>query len=279
MPDNSSTRTPLIIDSDLRTITVPTDYVFGVHNDKDVLTVPFTMPRYYDNEDLSELDIRVNFVNRDRIASYYDVDDKEVGEDTIEFSWLLGAAVFTRSGEIAFAVSLRSVEEDGHISKEFNTTIATAKILEGLTVETLEDPNQYSILVMMQNTASEAEAARDAALAAQEASEMAVEDALQVKGDIELLLPSVFFHRQSTSVECSAYDWTSFSVEPNFSESETFLVITSVRFEGDASSFMNAATYYMNSSGNLYAVARNLSSSRDYSGTAYFDYLTTKSYT
>jgi hypothetical protein len=35
----------LIIDNDLRTIKVPNNFVFGVYNDKDVLSVPFEMPR------------------------------------------------------------------------------------------------------------------------------------------------------------------------------------------------------------------------------------------
>lgn len=153
----STGRTPLVIDSDLRTIQVPIDYVFGVQNDKDVLSVPFVVPRYYDGVDLSELSIRVNFTTKSGLSSYYDVDTIIINSDTIEFSWLLGAAVFVSVGDLTFAVCIRQVEADGRITREFNTTLATAKILPGLEVENPEDPSQYSILVQMQNIAERAE--------------------------------------------------------------------------------------------------------------------------
>lgn len=154
---NSTGRTPLVIDSDLRTIQVPTDYVFGVQNDKDVLSVPFIVPRYYDGVDLSELSIRVNFTTKSGLSSYYDVETITINPDTIEFSWLLGAAVFVSVGDLTFAVCIRNIEADGRITREFNTTLATAKILPGLEVENPEDPSQYSILVQMQNIAERAE--------------------------------------------------------------------------------------------------------------------------
>ena len=155
MPDNSSTRTPLVIDGDLRTITVPTDYVFGVYNDKDVLAVPFVCPRYMDDIDLSGLSIRINFTNSTGTSSYYDVPtaDKTINTDTIEFTWLLGSAVFTGSGKVTFSVCLRNVEENGLITREFNTTLASAKVLEGLEVENQNDPAQYSILTALQSIA------------------------------------------------------------------------------------------------------------------------------
>ena len=162
-PANSAGRTPLVIDSDLRTIRVPKDYVFGVFNDKDVLSVPFVVPRFYDDVDLSTFVIRVNFTNKSGASSYYDVTESTVTSDTIEFYWLLGTAVFLRSGEVEFAVCLRKVEEDGLITKEFNTTLASATILPGLEIESPSDPAQYSILVQMRNLADEAQEAAEQA--------------------------------------------------------------------------------------------------------------------
>ena len=190
MPDNSleealaaagdstepeSGRTPVIIDNDLRTLRIPKDYVFGVYNDKDVLAVPFKMPRYYDGVDLSEFAIKVNFVNAAGIASLYDVETSEVEESEIRFEWLLGAGVFVKEGSVVFSVCLRDEDaETGQILREFNTTKGAAIVLPGLEVEDIDDPEQYSILVRMQNY--QAIAKRSAELAEEAAANAAVSE-------------------------------------------------------------------------------------------------------
>lgn len=169
--ETSSERSPLVIDNDLRTITVPADYVFGVYNDKDVLSVPFKMPRTYDDIDLSDFMIQINFINASGIGSIYEVPEKTVSEEEIEFEWLLGSAVFTAEGTVTFIVCMRQIEEaTGKILKEFNTTIARGTVLAGIEVEDPSDPEQYSILTQMRNLRASAEESANTAADAAEAA-------------------------------------------------------------------------------------------------------------
>lgn len=156
-----SDRTPLVIDNDLRTIRVPNDYVFGVFNDKDVLAVPFEMPRYYDGLDLSEFSIQINYVSADETGDIYEVPSSEIeiSESTVYFKWLLGSGVFLSNGNVTFVVCLRQMNQNGEILNEYNTTIAKGLVLEGLEVEDAEDPTQYGILVRMRDLLSRAETA------------------------------------------------------------------------------------------------------------------------
>jgi hypothetical protein len=80
--------------------------------------------------------------------------------------------VFVKEGTIKFGVCLRLYSEDQiTIQKEFNTTIATGPVLQGLEVESTEDPEQYSILANMKTLrSSAANYATEAALSADEAA-------------------------------------------------------------------------------------------------------------
>ena len=145
-----SQQNKLIINSDLRTITVPKNFIFGVYNDKDVLSVDFEMPRYYDDIDLSEFKIQVNYINAAEVGDYYSVVDPVIGEDKIEFEWILGRGVFALEGIVKFIVCMRKLADtEGNIDKEFNTTIATGTVLAGIEVDSPIDPEAYSILSHM----------------------------------------------------------------------------------------------------------------------------------
>lgn len=135
----------LEINSDLRTINVPSGYVFGVFNDKDVFPVLFKMARTYDGQDMSEFQFRINYQNANGEGGNYIVEDKKVETKTIYFSWLLGREVFRGEGQVKFVVCLRKFNTDGSIAKEFNTTIARGTVLSGLEVDDPEsDP--YKII-------------------------------------------------------------------------------------------------------------------------------------
>lgn len=178
-----SGRAPVVIDNDLRTLRVPSNYVFGVYNDKDVLSVPFKMPRYYDGVDLSTFAVRVNYVNAGGISSIYDVKDKTTSDSEIIFEWLLGAGVFTYAGSVTFSVCLREVDTDtGRIIREFNTTKGLATVLPGLEVEDINNPEQYSILVQMQQYEDAVEWYTNRAIEAAENAEASAQTAKMFVG-------------------------------------------------------------------------------------------------
>ena len=130
---NETDRT-LVIDSDLRTIYIPADVKnLGVESDDEVTRVYFQMPSEYCGIDLSKFKIRINYLNGNNEGDVYDVDDAVKQSDgTIIFSWLIGRHAASIKGTVTFNVCLKETNSEGVVTREFNTTIATLPILEGL---------------------------------------------------------------------------------------------------------------------------------------------------
>ena len=123
----------LIIDNDLRTITIPSSLqIVGVESDEDVRRLNFQMPKQYGEVDLSEFNIRINFMNANNRGDVYAVTDKAVSGDNITFSWLVGRNALAYRGNIRFIVCLKRADAEGAVQQEFNTTIAQLTVLEGL---------------------------------------------------------------------------------------------------------------------------------------------------
>ena len=121
------------IDNDLRTITIPSGLqTVGVESDEDVRRLNFQMPKQYGEVDLSEFNIRINFMNANNSGDVYAVTDKAVSGDNITFSWLVGRNALAYRGSIRFIVCLKRVDAEGVVQQEFNTTVATLSVLEGL---------------------------------------------------------------------------------------------------------------------------------------------------
>ena len=123
----------LVIDNDLRTITIPSSLqTVGVESDEDVRRLNFQMPKQYGEVDLSEFNICINFMNANNQGDVYAVTDKAVSGDNITFSWLVGRNALAYRGNIRFVVCLKKVDAEGVVQQEFNTTVATLSVLEGL---------------------------------------------------------------------------------------------------------------------------------------------------
>lgn len=125
-----------VIDSDLRIIDIPEQFkVLGVESDKDVKVMQFRIPKTYKGTDLSAFTISVNYQNARGTKDRYVVTDKKVSGDQIEFSWTVGKTATVYRGDTRFIVCMRLIGSDGVIKKEFNTTLATMTVLEGLEVD------------------------------------------------------------------------------------------------------------------------------------------------
>lgn len=123
----------LIIDNDLRTITIPPEITnIGVVSDDDVKRLHFRMPRQYGEFDLSEFDIRINYLAANNTGDIYVVTDKAVSGDNITFSWLVGRSAFAAQGTVRFIVCLKKTNQEGAVEQEYNTTVATLQALEGI---------------------------------------------------------------------------------------------------------------------------------------------------
>lgn len=122
----------LVIDNDLRTITVPPDLILGVYNDDKTHRLPFKMPKMFGDIDLSTFSIRVNYTNAANETDMYLVEDATVSGDNINFTWLVGRTAFQAPGTCQFSVCLRDVDSDGVVQREFNTTVASLEVLTGI---------------------------------------------------------------------------------------------------------------------------------------------------
>jgi len=136
---------PVVIENDLRTVTLPSNFLLGVYNDKDVNDVVVEMPRYYKELDLSPFAISVNFIGADGTGDRFIVTNRTVGSDKITFHWLVGRNAFLADGTAVFAFCLRLMS-GSTVSKEFNTTVTRVPVLEGLETDITPTPEQQSAI-------------------------------------------------------------------------------------------------------------------------------------
>ena len=189
-----------VIDPETRVIDVPAEYqLLGVESDEKVERMYFQCPKIVG--DMSKLALRVNFRNANDQKDQYIVDDVEISGDNITFSWLLSRRVTQYKGNVSFIVC--AVKASGEeITNEWNTTLATAQVLEGLEADiTLpeEDTDVVKQLIAVatqkitdvQNATSSANtAASNADIKAQEAAN-AAEDA---RGVIDQITKDSYLH-------------------------------------------------------------------------------------
>lgn len=138
----------LEINENLRNISIPKKgVVFGVDGDIEVNRVAFILPKYYSNFDMTEFSARVNYVNANGEANYYEATDMAaIDDETAIFSWLMTSDVTSYIGEVRFSVHLYKQIDDKYIQK-FGTRPATGKVLEGLDVESYVTPEQQQTLL------------------------------------------------------------------------------------------------------------------------------------
>ena len=136
-----------IVDEDLRTIAIPQrGKVAGVRSDKDVNRVAISINRYYDGTDLSEFSVKINYVNANGQPNYFRVTDRKIDTDSLVLIWLLSSDVTAYKGNVVFAIQFYKADE-GTITQEFNTTIATMVVLDGLQVEDYITPPDKVLLI------------------------------------------------------------------------------------------------------------------------------------
>ena len=147
----------IIIDDDLRTMTIPSDIVLlGVESDDDVNKIPFKMPKEYCGFDLSTFEARINYLNAHGDGDLYLVDDLAVDlEDPtmMTFTWLVGRNACAYRGTVQFIVCLKKFADDGTgtVLQEFKTTVYRLPVLQGLeTTEAVVQENADVIEQILQ---------------------------------------------------------------------------------------------------------------------------------
>lgn len=90
------------------------------------------MPKTYKGLDLSEFAIRINYMNANNVSDTYAVDDSEISGENIVFTWTVGRVACMYKGNTKFIVCLKKKDASGNVLKEFNTSLASLPVLEGL---------------------------------------------------------------------------------------------------------------------------------------------------
>lgn len=152
----------IVINDDLRTMQIPASItLLGVESDDDVNKLPFQMPKEYCGFDLSTFEARINYMNANGSGDVYIVDDLEVdGDDPslMNFTWLVGRNACAYKGNTQFIVCLKLFDANSNVIKEFNTTVYSLPVLEGLeTTEAVVQQNAdiiEQILKMIEDAGS-----------------------------------------------------------------------------------------------------------------------------
>ena len=128
----------ITIDTDTREITIPdNEKLFGVKDDLKAERKYFRCKKLVgDNLDLSKHRLYINYMNANKETSAYLVDDVKVDGDYITFSWLLYRSVTKYIGNVSFIVCAKSSNDKGLLKTDWNTTLATGTVKEGLEVDT-----------------------------------------------------------------------------------------------------------------------------------------------
>lgn len=132
-----------VIDAETRTISVPACYsVLGVESDEKTKRVYFSCPAVVDdNIDLLNYSLRIIYRNANGETGLpYLINDAVLNGDNIEFSWELSRKVTAYKGKVSFIFcAVNADPESGQVMNEWNTTLATSNVLEGL------EPDQSEI--------------------------------------------------------------------------------------------------------------------------------------
>ena len=124
----------LTIDPVTRKITVPAaSRIFGVTSDEVAERKYFLCPRYVgDGLDLAGMFLTVYFRTATGYEDGYLVDDVTVSGEYVTFSWLLAESVTMHKGAVQFSVCADLPNTAEKRRPDWNTTIATGEVLEGL---------------------------------------------------------------------------------------------------------------------------------------------------
>ena len=136
--DISTKTEPHIVVGSNRVITVPSELKrIAVQYDHNIETVTFDCPRYWDDHDMSTMNVYINYTRADNEPGCYIADDVSVDEtDTsiMHFSWTISRHVTEAVGPLTILICIKMVDNDGnevnHWNSERNSEMTISKGME-----------------------------------------------------------------------------------------------------------------------------------------------------
>ena len=134
---SAKTEHHIVVDSN-RVITVPSELKrIAVQYDHNIETVTFDCPRYWDDHDMSTMNVYINYTRADNEPGCYIADDVAVDEtDTsiMHFSWTISRHVTEAVGPLTILICIKMVDKDGnevnHWNSERNSEMTVSKGME-----------------------------------------------------------------------------------------------------------------------------------------------------
>ena len=166
---------PHIVVGDDRFISVPSELQrIAVQYDHDVETVTFDCPRYWDDLDMSDLSIYINYMRKDRVVGVYKATDISVdtsNDRIMHFNWKIARNVTEVVGQLKFLICIKKGDADGNEVNHWNSELNTEMyISEGLEAgEGFFDSYPADIITQWEN---EVQAVKDILLDARDSGEL-----------------------------------------------------------------------------------------------------------
>ena len=129
----------LVIGPD-RVITVPTELKrLAVQFDHDVETVTFDCPRYWDEHDMSQMHIYINYLRPDKETGIFKAQNIVVDEtdsNIMHFDWTISRNATEVPGQLVFLVCIKKADEEGNEKTHWNSELCkTCYVSEGLEID------------------------------------------------------------------------------------------------------------------------------------------------
>ena len=133
---NESEEPHIVIGYD-RVVTVPDQLKrLAVQHDHDVETVTFDCPRYWDEHDMSQMSVYINYLRSDTYQATYKVPTVTVDANNssiMHFDWTISRNVSSVTGKIVFLVCVKKTDADGNESNHWNSELCKdCYVSEGL---------------------------------------------------------------------------------------------------------------------------------------------------
>ena len=136
----STTDEPHLVIGPDRVITVPTELKrLAVQFDHNVETVTFDCPRYWDEHDMSQMHIYINYLRPDKESAMFKAQNIVVDEtdpSVMHFDWTISRNVSEVPGQLVFLVCIKKADEEGNEKTHWNSELCkTCYISEGLEID------------------------------------------------------------------------------------------------------------------------------------------------
>ena len=141
-----------IVIGDDRKMTVPVELKrLAVQYDHNIETVTFDCPRYWDEHDMSTMNVYINYLRTDGEIGVFKAENVivDVTDSSImHFGWTVSRNVTEVSGKLAFIVCVKNTDNDGNEVNHWNSEICKdCYVSEGLETDTEEFKDLYADVI------------------------------------------------------------------------------------------------------------------------------------